>query len=182
VTVFSGALSTTGSGAYKIQVPQEQRQGPRLSQRELRQYLHDHIPLSKAMGVQVVEASPDGVTLAAPLAPNINHRETVFGGSASAVAMLAAWALLRVRLEAEGINARVVIQSNAMSFEKPITADFIARCAVDDATTWNRFIETLRRRHWARMHLTSTLFCREERVALFEGDFVAVAKQESARS
>src|SRR6266540_3523639 len=51
----------------------------------LQKYLHDHIPLSKAMDVEVVEATDDGVTLAAPLAPNINHRETVFGGSASAV-------------------------------------------------------------------------------------------------
>jgi thioesterase domain-containing protein len=96
--------------------------------------------------------------------------------------MLSAWALLRVRLEAEGINARVVIQGNAMSFEKPITADFIARCAVEDATTWNRFIETLRRRHRARIHLTSTLSCHDQRVALFGGDFVAVANEESARS
>jgi thioesterase domain-containing protein len=66
---------------------------------ELAQYLHEHIPLSRAMGVEVVEATWDGVSLRAPLAPNINHRETVFGGSASAVAILAAWALLYVRLQ-----------------------------------------------------------------------------------
>ncbi|MFB3040360.1 MAG: YiiD C-terminal domain-containing protein, partial [Candidatus Poribacteria bacterium] len=64
----------------------------------LEEYLHEHIPLSKAIGVKVVEADSAGVTLSAPLAPNINHRETVFGGSASAVAILAAWTLLYVRL------------------------------------------------------------------------------------
>ena len=51
------------------------------------------------MGVEVIEAAWNGVTLRAPLAPNINHRETVFGGSASAVAILAAWAILYVRLQ-----------------------------------------------------------------------------------
>lgn len=60
---------------------------------DLEQYLHEHIPLSRAMGVEVQEADWNGVTLRAPLAPNNNHRETVFGGSASAVAILAAWAL-----------------------------------------------------------------------------------------
>jgi thioesterase domain-containing protein len=58
--------------------------------RELQAYLHAHIPLSAAMQVSVDAVAADGVTLRAPLAPNINHRETVFGGSASAVAILAA--------------------------------------------------------------------------------------------
>jgi thioesterase domain-containing protein len=57
---------------------------------ELAHYLHEHIPLSHAMGVEVVEADWHSVTLRAPLAPNINHRETVFGGSASAVGIVAA--------------------------------------------------------------------------------------------
>ena len=58
--------------------------------KSLENYLHEHIPLSKAMGVTVRSVSGEAVTLAAPLAPNINHRETVFGGSASALAILAA--------------------------------------------------------------------------------------------
>jgi thioesterase domain-containing protein len=60
---------------------------------ELEHYLHQHNPLSRAMGVEVVMADWHAVTLRAPLAPTINHRKTVFGGSASAVAILAAWAL-----------------------------------------------------------------------------------------
>ena len=52
---------------------------------KLEQYLHDHIPLSKAMQVAVVSLTTDAVVLSAPLPPNINHRDTVFGGSASAM-------------------------------------------------------------------------------------------------
>ena len=51
------------------------------------EYLHRHIPLSKAMGIQVVEASADGVVLGAQFEPNLNHQDTVFGGSASAAAI-----------------------------------------------------------------------------------------------
>ena len=60
---------------------------------DIEHYLHAHIPLSLAMGVKVLSSSREAVRLSAPLAPNINHRATVFGGSASAVALLAAWAL-----------------------------------------------------------------------------------------
>ncbi|OIQ94447.1 putative thioesterase [mine drainage metagenome] len=54
----------------------------------LQDYLHGHIPLSKAMAVEVRTASPKGFCLVAPLTPNINHRDTVFGGSASAVTII----------------------------------------------------------------------------------------------
>jgi thioesterase domain-containing protein len=85
-----------------------------LSLTELEQYLHKHIPLSKAMGVVVVSANAETAVLQASLAPNINHRETVFGGSASALAILAVWSLLHTRLRGSGIEARLVIQRNTM--------------------------------------------------------------------
>ena len=83
--------------------------------RDLEVYLHEHIPLSQAMQVSVVEASPDRVVLRAPLAPNINHRDTVFGGSSASLAMLASWLLLLVRLESEGLECRLVVQRGTMT-------------------------------------------------------------------
>lgn len=139
----------------------------------LQRYLHDHIPLSKAMEVEVLEASNDGVTLAAPLAPNINHRETVFGGSASAVAILSAWTLMYLRLKKEQLNTRIVIQRNTMAYERPITGTFSASATIFDASAWGRFVETLRRRNRARFTVHSVLCCNGESVGTFEGDFVA---------
>jgi thioesterase domain-containing protein len=139
----------------------------------LQRYLHDHIPLSKAMEVEVVEATDNGVTLAAPLAPNINHRETVFGGSASAVAILSAWTLMYVRLKNEQLNVRIVIQKNTMAYERPITGTFTASATIPDAMVWRRFVETLRRKSRARFTVRSTLHRDAEKVGQFEGDFVA---------
>ena len=139
----------------------------------LQRYLHDHIPLSKAMEVEVVEASDNGVTLAAPLAPNINHRETVFGGSASAVAILSAWTLMYLRLKSEQLNVRIVIQKNTMAYERPITGTFTASATIPDTTAWRRFVETLRRKSRARFTVRSILYRQAEKVGEFEGDFVA---------
>lgn len=71
---------------------------------KLEQYLHEHIPLSKAMQVTVVSVAEAAVVLSAPLAPNINHRDTLFGGSALAIAILAAWSLLYTRLQRNPFN------------------------------------------------------------------------------
>lgn len=140
----------------------------------LQAYLHEHIPLSKAMGVEVLEASAAGVTLAAPLAPNINHRETVFGGSASAVAILAAWSLLYLRLKQEAIEARLVIQQNSMHYERPIAGHFTASCRLDGGNAWRRFADTLRRRDRARIHVSAELHYAGKRAGTLGGDFVAL--------
>lgn len=142
--------------------------------RDLERYLREHIPLSAAMDVRVREATSGRVALFAPLAPNINHRETVFGGSAAALAVLAAWALLHLRLAAEGISARLVIQRCEMSYERPIPGDFTATCELADEAGWSRFRKTLERRGRARIELSALLMHGSRASASFRGKFVAI--------
>jgi thioesterase domain-containing protein len=141
---------------------------------ELQQYLHSHIPLSKAMSVAVVAVEHDSVTLSAPIQPNINHRETVFGGSASALAILAAWCLIQTRLSIEGIAARLVIQENTMHYDKPIAGAFLAVSQLDDPQGWERFKTMLRRKGKARISVRSELVYEGQIAGRFKGEFVAL--------
>jgi thioesterase domain-containing protein len=143
---------------------------------ELERYLHEHIPLSKAMALAVVSAGEGSVVLRAPLAPNINHSETVFGGSAAALAILAAWSLTYLRLRAAGIAARLVIQRNAVEYLKPMAGEFIARAALAEADAWQRFTQTLKRRGRARLAVTAVLEYAGEVSGRFSGEFVAFAE------
>jgi thioesterase domain-containing protein len=141
---------------------------------ELEAYLHGHIPLSAAMQVSVDAVAADGVTLRAPLAPNINHRETVFGGSASAVAILAAWSLLHTRLLADGIAARLVIQSNTMDYDAPILGEFSAHSSLEAPEQWSRFTRTLARMGRARTRAIAVLESDGQVVGRLTGEFVAL--------
>lgn len=141
---------------------------------ELEQYLHEHIPLSKAMGVSVVSAEEDIVILRAPLAPNINHRETVFGGAASALAILAAWSLLHTRLRRAGLVSRLVIQRNTMEYERPILGDFTARASIEQPAAWSNFTRMLARKGKARITVSSVLEQAGQVVGRFTGEFVAL--------
>ena len=143
---------------------------------ELQQYLHNYIPLSKAMEVTVVNVQPDGITLSAPLAPNINHRDTVFGGSASAVAILAAWSLLHTRLTSSGISSRLVIQRNSMHYERPISGTFTARSFILTGTTWALFLRMLQRKGRARITVSCVIEYDGQVVGQFEGEFVALGE------
>ncbi len=145
-----------------------------MKSKELEQYLHLNIPLTVAMGVKVLRADIDHVTLAAPLAPNINHRESVFGGSASALATLAAWSLVSIRLEAEGAARKIVIQRGELDYDKPIVDNFEAICSLENGDKWRRFVKILHRKNIARISLTSRLLCNGELVGRFQGNFVAL--------
>jgi thioesterase domain-containing protein len=141
---------------------------------EIQTYLHEHIPLSAAMQVRVEEATPEQVVLGAPLRPNINHRDTVFGGSASALAILSAWSLLHVKLTAQGYKTRLVIQRNSMSYEQAILGDFTAHASSPRQERWQAFTRMLDRKGLARISVVSTLQYAGREVGRFEGEFVAL--------
>jgi thioesterase domain-containing protein len=141
---------------------------------ELQTYLHDHIPLSKAMEVGVVSIADDAVILSAPLGPNINHRETVFGGSASAVAILACWSLLHLRLTAAGLESRVVIQRNTMDYLAPISGTFTARSYFEAGANWDLFVKMLGRKGRARISIGAVLEFEGREAGRLTGEFVAL--------
>lgn len=141
---------------------------------DLEAYLHAHIPLSAAMQVVVVSAAPEAVTLSAPLAPNINHRSTAFGGSVSTLAILSAWSLTNLRLRAEGLQTRLVIQSNRMDYDAPIEDDFTATATLADQAAWPVFVKMLLRKGRARIVVQAVVRCGDVVGGRFEGEFVAV--------
>ncbi len=109
--------------------------------------------------------------LSVPLAPNVNHNETAFGGSAAALATLSAWALLHLRLERAGLQARLVIQRSTMEYEQPIPGDFDGVCQFTDEPAWERFRATLVRRGRARLTLAAHLVYDDPPDGDFRGGF-----------
>ncbi|WP_127475026.1 YiiD C-terminal domain-containing protein [Sulfurivermis fontis] len=141
---------------------------------ELRESLYRDIPLSRAMQLAVRQADPACTVLAMPLAPNANHMNTVFGGSANTLAILATWSLLHLRLAADGKPCQIVIQHNTMHYLHPMpdAAEAVCRCDDDDAA-WARFARTLARRGRARLTLHAEVHSAGRLCARFEGEFVA---------
>jgi len=98
----------------------------------------------------------------------------VFGGSASALAILAAWSLLHVRLRGEGLGSRLVIQRNEMEYLEPITGSFCARSALAEGEDWPRFQRMLARKGVARIAVGSVLEAEGRIAGRFRGEFVAL--------
>lgn len=146
---------------------------------ELERYLHEHIPLSRAMAVSVRSIKPDRLILGAPLGPNINHRDTAFGGSMSTLAILAAWALLHTRLTNAGTTARLVIQRNSMEYERPILGEFSATASLEAPEPWQRFRRMLASKGRARITVGAILEYQGQTAGRFSGEFVALGASDS---
>ena len=132
------------------------------------------IPLSRAIGITVASWDGRTVQLAVPLAPNVNHQDTAFGGSLSAAATLAGWSALWLLLDAHGMAHQVVIQDASIEYRHPVTTDFTVECALPEASAVERFLATLRERGRARLGLVATVGSPGQELVWFRGRYVAL--------
>jgi thioesterase domain-containing protein len=143
----------------------------------LQAYLHEYIPLSRALAVEVVEVAPERVQLAAPLAPNRNHRQTAFGGSVASLAILSGWSWLHARLAGFSPAPDIVIQQQQVEYLAAIDEAFSAICLAPPDAAWRKFMRALEQRARGRLALTAEILCRERVAARFSGLYVAVIRK-----
>ena len=145
----------------------------------LSQYLQDHLPLTAAMQVSVAAASPTGIELRVPLAANINHEQTAFGGSISACGILAGWGLLWVRCQSLSPAPRLVIAHSSTRYIRPIDEDFDVRCDSPGELDWTQFEQTYHATGKARLSLRSELTAGGKIAAVHDGVYVALRSEDS---
>ncbi len=144
-----------------------------MSPAELTAYLHQHIPLTAALGARVTRSDKHEIEIHAPFAPNVNHRGTAFGGSLATLGILSGWAVLHQALTREKISARLVIQKSECGFIEPVNADFVAVSRIG-TKEWTKFVATLKRYNRARITVTSSISAKGREAVTHEGAYVAL--------
>lgn len=140
---------------------------------ELQRVLRHEIPLTESMGLAVARYEAGCLTLHAPLAANINHKDTAFAGSLNALATLAGWGIVWLMLREAGEEAVIVIQESAIHYRAPVRTELVATCRLPDAHTCERFVATLRTRHKARLALSVTIGPGDRPAVEFRGRYIA---------
>jgi thioesterase domain-containing protein len=138
----------------------------------LEAYLHAHIPLVRAMQVRVAACDASGLTLAAPLAPNINHEGSAFGGSLAGLATLTGWGLVWLLLEPVHAT-HIVVSTSQIDYLRPVTDTLAAHCPWPGEAALDGFRKTLARRGKVRITLHVRMLQQQILCARFSGDFVA---------
>lgn len=134
-------------------------------------FLHEQIPITRAMGLRVVANDENGFVVEAPVALNSNHLRTGFGGSINAVATLAAYGFLWVELNEAA--AHVVVAESSIRFLRPVRETIRAICQRPDANELATFRAEFAAKRKARMDLRVQVMEAGETAAEFKGSFVA---------
>jgi thioesterase domain-containing protein len=146
----------------------------RFTPEDITAYLHNEIPLTRAMELRATGWDGQTVTLAAPLAPNENHTETAFGGSIASMAFLAGYSLLYLIFQERSISTRILIQKSSIEFLRPIDDQLIATACCPPPRELEEMIDTLRRKRRARMTITSQVLSGTTLAATQSGLYVAM--------
>lgn len=148
--------------------------------RRLQTLLHEQIPLAREMKADVTSWSDDGLEMTAPLAPNVNHHGTFFGGAASALGILAGWALVHLLTMEDGLEVDIVIQRVGVRYSSPAAGPMVARARRPDDERWDRFVATYERYGMARLRVTVELLCDGAKVATLDASYAAKGQREPA--
>jgi thioesterase domain-containing protein len=140
--------------------------------RQIQELLHSKIPITRAMGVKVEDYDSERLVLSAPLAENVNHLGTAFGGSLNALAVLSGYGLLWLELKEE--ECHIVIRESSISYERPVTGEIRAVCARPDAEALAEFKQTFQQKGKARIALSATIESEGQTAVRFAGIFVAL--------
>jgi len=139
---------------------------------ETERFLHEQIPLTRAMGVSVRSWDGQRLWISAPLEPNHNHLGTAFGGSLSALATLAGYSLLWLLLGDR--EAHIVIRDSSIRYRHPVRGDLHAFCERPGQEAWQAFQTQFTSTGKARLSLRVEIVEADQVCVEFEGVFVAL--------
>lgn len=146
----------------------------RLLADDLLRFIRDRIPLARAMDLRLHRYGPDGLVLAAPLAPNVNDKGCAFGGSLASLMTLAGWALVELELQMRGEDCDVFVGDSHVRYLEPVWEDFHAVAGLAEGADFAGFFATLAGRGKARIDVRCKVPGTGERpAATLEARFVA---------
>ena len=161
------------AGAPGRDTPRMATRSDRAAVRDLNAYLERHVPITQAMGIRLRSFGADGVTMTAPLAPNINDKGIAFGGTLASILALSGWALTDLTLRAAGLEADVLIALATTEYRAPVAGRIVARCPLPPREEIEAFLSAYRLRHRARLRLEAFVETGAGKAALFQGTYVA---------
>jgi thioesterase domain-containing protein len=140
-----------------------------LDRDSLQAYLMAHIAPAHALGLTIVGVEP--LTIAAPLAANLNDKGSAFAGSLYSAAALAGWALLTRWCSAESVDAEVALHASSARFLAPARAPFRATARAPAPADLEKLKRMLARAGRGRIELSVEVSCEALLVMTLSGAY-----------
>lgn len=139
-------------------------------------FMQNHLPMAQQLGLQVMSFDGRELHLAMPLAPNINDKATMFGGSLYCVSVMACWGMIYLRAKMLGIVApNIVVADASIKYRLPVPGDCVSVCHAPSDVV-HKFEADIAAGHKGRMKLHSSIRTDAGVAVEFEGRYVVIGE------
>lgn len=126
--------------------------------KKLKKFFVEHLPITQFMGLEVESYDGDTLILTAPLEPNINDKQTAFGGSLYNTAVMACWGMIFLKTQEKNIVCNQVVTEGSMKYIAPVDGRIRAICHAPSEDELVAFFDHFERKGKARISLEAAVY------------------------
>jgi len=141
----------------------------------LETFLHEMIPLARAMGVRIEVSDENKLELVAPHELNRNSLNTAFGGSLVSLATLAGYGVVWELMRNEDTKWKIVIKDSKAAYRRPVLGDLRAICERPTQIAIEEFKAALARYGQAKLKIRAAVVEKGAVAVDFQAAFVVSA-------
>lgn len=143
---------------------------------QLSTFFETHLPITQFMKMDVESYDGKTLILRAPLAPNINDKQTAFGGSLYNAAVMACWGMAYLKTLEAGIHCNQVVTRGSIEYKAPVHGDIRAICNAPSNEVLDQFIEHFKHKGRSRITLNAVIECSGKTAVEFEGTYAILSQ------
>ena len=138
------------------------------------EYLKQHVPLTCHIDIQAGQQGEDWFELSAPLTPNLNDKQTAFGGTLAALCTLSGWCAVSSLCRDHQLEVDIAVLESHIRYRLPVTADpIVARARLPDDDHRAAFLQKLVDDGAARLEVEAQVNAGDKAAVCFTGTYHA---------
>lgn len=149
---------------------------PKDVSQQLSQFFATHLPVTQFMQMDVERYDGKTLILNAPLAPNVNDKQTAFGGSLYNASVMACWGMAHLKTLEAGIECNQVVTKASIEYLAPVQGVIRAICESPSSQEVEKFIAQFNTKGRSRITLHARIECSGKLAVKFEGTY-AILKE-----
>lgn len=142
----------------------------------LESHIRETIPLADAMDLKVRRYTGDLLEMTAPLAPNVNDKGCVFGGSMASLLTLAGWGLIELSLRARKLECDIYVGDSHLRYREPVWTELRGTARFAEPGALDKLQRALNTRGKGRVDVVCELAGGEGAAAVLTARFVAMLR------
>ena len=135
-------------------------------------YLRQHVPLTRQIDISAGRQTDAWFELCAPLTPNLNDKQTAFGGTLATLCTLSGWCIVSDLCRDAGLKVDIAVTESHIRYLRAVTVDPVAAHAFyPEQATRKAFFQALKEHAKARIEISARIGSGDNMAVSFKSEY-----------